>query len=228
MSNVLKPDLTSIQSASRAPGSHQPYVRIASRPGRRKVIETRTRALFILLSTCHPSSSKHPRLYLHHPPLEHTTPSLTSRPATTMSSPKRARRTAASAARDAISTAARLQSAALLHDAHDADETPGRRRGLSKKVSYAEVPIDADDFAEEEEEEPRSGFGRSSGPEDEGEEDVVMDGEREGDVGDAVEVGASTSLVSRRSGNLINLVISKHLIRRSHPPREPRQTPRPW
>lgn len=114
-----------------------------------------------------------------------------------MSSPKRARRTAASAARDAISTAARLQSAALLHDAHDSDESgaPGRRRGLSKKVSYAEVPIDADDFGEEEEE-PR--FGRSSGAEDggEGDEDVLMGGEEQGeDVGDAIEVGAFSRLV---------------------------------
>jgi hypothetical protein len=112
---------------------------------------------------------------------------------------KRARRTAASAARDAISTAARLQSAALLHDQHDSDDnaTPGRRRGLSKKVSYAEIPIGVDDV--EEDEEPRSGgLGRSSGAEDEvgeGDEDVVMDGEEQAeDVGDAVEVGSSHSL----------------------------------
>lgn len=115
---------------------------------------------------------------------------------------KRARRTAASAARNAISTAARLQSAALLHDQHDSDDnaTPGRRRGLSKKVSYAEIPIDADDVEEEEDagDNPRSGgFGRSSGAEDEdgqGDEDVMMDGEQQAeDVGDAIEVGTSHS-----------------------------------
>lgn len=110
---------------------------------------------------------------------------------------QRARRTAASAARDAISTAARMHSAALLdHDADD-DVTPARRRALSKRVSYAEIPIDADDLGGPDEE-PRSG-GRhaSSGAEDdegdgEGDEDVMMDdAEGQGEeAGDAVETGS--------------------------------------
>ncbi|KAJ9092101.1 hypothetical protein QFC21_006967 [Naganishia friedmannii] len=67
---------------------------------------------------------------------------------------QRVRRTAASAARDAISTAARIHSAALLEDEQVERDSPspssggggGRRRTtLGKRVSYAEVPVDADD-----------------------------------------------------------------------------------
>lgn len=83
---------------------------------------------------------------------------------------QRARRTAASAARDAISTAARLQSALI---AEQERERVGRR-GLSKRVSYAEVPVDEVE-----------GEGEGSG---EGEGDVVMDGQAE-EAGEDVETG---------------------------------------
>lgn len=79
---------------------------------------------------------------------------------------QRARRTAASAARDAISTAARLQSALI---AEQERERVGRR-GLSKRVSYAEVPGDEGEGSEE------------------GEGDVVMDGQGE-EAGEDVETG---------------------------------------
>jgi hypothetical protein len=101
---------------------------------------------------------------------------------------QRARRTAASAARDAISNAARLQSAAILEQEQEDNVVQGRRRGLSKRVSYAEIPIDVDDL--------EGAQGGSSEREDdaemgEGAEDVVMDDVRElvDDGGDALETG---------------------------------------
>jgi hypothetical protein len=106
---------------------------------------------------------------------------------------QRARRTAASAARDAISNAARLQSAAILEQEQEDNVVQGRRRGLSKRVSYAEIPIDVDDL--------EGAQGGSSEREDdaemgEGAEDVVMDDARElvDDGGDALETGTFLQL----------------------------------
>lgn len=99
---------------------------------------------------------------------------------------QRARRTAASAARDAISNAARLQSAAILEQEQEDNVVQGRRRGLSKRVSYAEIPIDVDDL------EGQQGGGSSAAEEgEEGAEDVVMDDAQElvDDGGDALETG---------------------------------------
>ena len=106
---------------------------------------------------------------------------------------QRARRTAASAARDAISTAARLQSAAILEQEQEDGVVQGRRRGLSKRVSYAEVPIDVDDLQDGE----RGGSSEAEGDGEEGEEgaeDVVMDDAQElaNEGGDALETGTSS------------------------------------
>ncbi|KAJ9091456.1 hypothetical protein QFC19_009098 [Naganishia cerealis] len=105
-------------------------------------------------------------------------------------SSQRARRTAASAARDAISTAAARSAALLLEEEQEEEEeeglrAPGRRASSSpsrrrttmgKRVSYAEVPIDADEV-----EPPDEGDERVSGPDDD-EEEEDADGEVDEDV----------------------------------------------
>lgn len=106
---------------------------------------------------------------------------------------QRTRRTAASAARDAISTAARLQSAAILEQEQEDVVVQGRRRGLSKRVSYAEVPIDVDDIQDGER--GRSSEVEGDGEEgEEGQEDVVIDDGQElaDEGGDALETGTSS------------------------------------
>ncbi|GHJ89039.1 hypothetical protein NliqN6_5441 [Naganishia liquefaciens] len=93
---------------------------------------------------------------------------------------QRSRRTAASAARDAISTAARLQSALIAEQ--ERERVGGGRRGLSKRVSYVEVPVDEVD--PEGEGSDVEGSGGVEG-------DVVVDGQD--DVGEELETGSISS-----------------------------------